>query len=210
VHQLSREEKQAGWKLLFNGKNLEGWTTLTGQAVPKKMWQVKKGLLTVLPGHHQGCDIISQDEFLNFELNLEVLLTKGANSGLKYFIQPACSVGFEFQILDDINHPDAKEGIDGNRKFGSLYDLLPARNTAAKPIGEWNQLRLVVRGEHIEHWLNGSKVLEFDRSSERFWSAYKTSKFNSMKDFGTYQKGHLLLQDHGRSVSFRNIKIRPL
>ncbi|HPI73952.1 MAG TPA: DUF1080 domain-containing protein [bacterium] len=210
VNRLTDEEKQQGWRLLFNGVDFTGWMTLAGDSLREGMWQVQDGALTVLGGHEQGCDIITRDTFVNFELTLEVKLTRGANSGIKYFIQPACSVGFEYQVLDDEVNPDAKLGRNGNRRFASLYDLLPAKNTTPKPIGEWNQVRLVVQGNHIEHWLNGKKVLEFDRDSKKFRQAFEKSKFRAVKDFCSRRQGHLFLQDHGRQVSYRNIKLRVL
>ncbi|NLP08934.1 DUF1080 domain-containing protein [bacterium] len=210
INQLTDEEKQQGWRLLFNGVDLSGWMTLAGDSLTEGMWQVQDGALTVLGGHEEGCDIITRDVFTDFELTLEVKLTRGANSGIKYFIQPACSVGFEYQVLDDEVNPDAKRGRNGNRRFASLYDLLPAKNTKPKPIGEWNQVRLVVKGNHIEHWLNGNKVLEFDRDGKKFRQAFKKSKFRAVKDFSSRQQGHLFLQDHGCQVSYRNIKLRAL
>jgi hypothetical protein len=209
LNQLTDQEKKAGWKLLFDGSSFKGWKSLDTEQPPQKGWQVKNGVLTVL-GHQGGGDIITDQAYTNFELTLEVKLTEGANSGLKYFIQPPCSVGFEYQILDNDKHPDAKFGINGNRKFASLYDLLPAIGAQPKAIGQWNQVHLIVNGNHIEHWLNAKKVLAFDRSSKPFWDAYKTSKFLEFKDFGTYQQGHILLQEHGNTVSYRNIKLRVL
>jgi len=206
---LTEQEKRAGWRLLFNGVDFSGWQELTSENAPQKGWQVKEGWLTVL-AKQQGGDIITREAFGDFELSLEVRLSSGANSGIKYFIQPPCSVGFEYQVLDDDKNPDAKAGINGNRKFASLYDLLPAQNTKPKAIGGWNQVRVIVKGDSMEHWLNGDKVLAFDRSSERFREAYQKSKFKPFKEFGTYRRGHILLQEHGHTVSYRNIKIRPL
>lgn len=209
LNQLTDQEKKQGWKLLFDGVSLNGWKSVKEEGAPKKGWEIKDGVLTVL-SQQQGGDIITVDQYAKFELTLEVKLTEGANSGVKYFIQPGSSVGFEFQILDNDKHPDAKLGIAGNRMFSSLYDLLPAKNAVAKPIGAWNKVRIVVKGNKIEHWFNGVKVLAFDRTSKRFWDAYKTSKFTEFKEFGTYQKGHILLQEHGDTVSYRNIKLRVL
>ncbi len=209
LNQLSDKEKQAGWKLLFDGASLNGWKSVKTGAAPEKGWQIENGVLTVLAGQSGG-DIITVDQYASFELTLEVKLTEGANSGIKYFIQPGSSVGFEYQILDNEKHPDAKMGIEGNRKFASLYDLLPAKNVKTKPVGEWNRVRIVVKGNKMEHWCNGAKVLAFDRTSERFWNAYKKSKFTEFKEFGTYKQGHILLQEHQDTVSYRNIKLRIL
>jgi hypothetical protein len=206
---LSDQEKKEGWKLLFDGKSTQGWKLLDSSKAQGKGWVAKRGTMTILKGGESG-DIITNEPYCNFELTLEARLTKGANSGVKYFIQPPCSVGFEYQVLDNDVNPDAKAGINGNRRMASLYDILPAQNAKPKPIGEWNTIRIIVQGDKGEHWLNGVCVLKIDRSSSTFWDAYKLSKFTEFKDFGTYKQGHIMLQDHGCTVSYRNIKIRPL
>ena len=150
-------------------------------------------------------------------------ITPGANSGIKYFVQPnldpitgagakagtGSAIGCEFQILDDERHPDAKLGRDGNRTVGSLYDLSPAPTTKpARAIGEWNTARLVVTGKHVEHWLNGVKIVEYERGSDAFRKLVSESKYKSIPGFGEWADGHILLQEHGNRVSFRNIKVR--
>ncbi|MDZ7331594.1 MAG: DUF1080 domain-containing protein [candidate division KSB1 bacterium] len=207
--QLTREEVRQGWRLLFDGVSSQGWKSAQGQNFPERGWEIKDGELTVLAGG-KGGDIVTVEQFSSFELALEFKLTPGANSGIKYFVQPGTSLGLEYQILDDERHPDAKQGVCGNRTLASLYDLIPAENKQVRPIGEWNQARIVVNGSLVEHWLNGVKVVSFDRFSQCFRALVQKSKYQNIEGFGQQERGHILLQDHGDTVSFRNIKIRPL
>ncbi len=205
--QLTREEMRQGWRLLFDGVTSNGWKSAQGPNFPDRGWEIKNGELTVLAGG-KGGDIVTVEQFSDFELVLEFKLTPGANSGIKYFVQPGTSLGLEYQILDDEKHPDAKQGVSGNRTLASLYDLIPAENKQPRPIGEWNQARIVVTGSHVEHWLNGIKVVSFDRSSQCFRALVQKSKYKDIEGFGQHEHGHILLQDHGDTVLFRNIKIR--
>ncbi len=225
---LSAAEKAAGWRLLWDGKTTDGWRRANADTFPAKGWEIADGVLTVLrrdaSDSAAGGDIVTRERFSNFELLVDFKITPGANSGIKYLFQaepspsdrsignpvpPGPAVGPEFQILDDARHPDAKNGRDGNRTVGSLYDLIPpSRDKQPRPIGEWNTARIVVAGDRVEHWLNGREVLAFDRSSAAFRDAVATSKYNTVPGFGEWADGHILLQDHGDEVSFRNIKIR--
>jgi hypothetical protein len=217
---LSRKEKQAGWKLLFDGKTMEGWRGAYLDSLPAKGWEVKEGVLMVQASGGAeaafGGDIVTVEQYGGFELVVDFKLTEGANSGIKYFVTeqqpktPGSAKGLEYQLLDDARHPDAKLGINGNRTLASLYDLLPATNKTVRPIGEWNHARIVVRGRHVEHWLNGIKVLAYERGGKEFLAHKAESKFKDMDGFGEAPKGHILLQDHGDQVLFRNIKIRIL
>jgi hypothetical protein len=168
------------------------------------------------PSKMVGGDIVTDEQFDNFELSWEFKLTPGANGGVKYLIDEnlvkdsKSGVGFEYQLLDDDKHPDAKKGKDGNRRCGALYDLIPPKEAAAHPIGEWNEARLVVDGAHIEHWLNGKKVVDYERGSDALKALIAESKYKSIAGFGEVTKGRLLLQDHFNEVWYRSIKVRKL
>ena len=227
MYQNTKEEKAAGWRLLWDGKTSDGWRSAKAETFPAKGWEIKDGILTV---HASGGaesaaagDIITKERFTEFELMVDFRMTPGANSGIKYFCQPnldpvtgtgakaatGSAIGLEFQILDDVRHPDAKLGRDGNRTIGSLYDLITA-SSDKKPnqIGEWTTARVLVKGKQVQHWLNGVKVVEYERGSPAFREIVATSKYKKIPGFGEWADGHILLQDHGDRVSFRNIKIR--
>ncbi len=226
---LSAAEKAEGWKLLWDGKTTAGWRSAKADTFPKSGWEIRDGELRVLASgggeSTAGGDIITVDRYSQFELKVDFKITPGANSGIKYFCQPnldpitgagaksasgkGSAIGLEFQILDDERHPDAKLGRDGNRTIASLYDLLTAsRDKQPSPIGEWNTAHVIVRGAHVEHWLNGLKVLEYERGSAEFRDLVARSKYKKIPGFGEWTDGHILLQDHGNEVHFRNIKIR--
>ena len=221
---LTAQEKAAGWKLLFDGTDTAGWRSTRSMDFPADGWQVKDGLLSVTDrGGEEGGnagDIITTREYRDFELSVEFRLTTGANSGIKYFVDlgntpghegHGSNIGFEYQLLDDAVHPDAKKGKDGDRTIASLYDMIAAAaNKPMRPIGEWNTARIVVRGTHGEHWLNGVKVVAFERLTPGFRARVAESKFHVYPHFGEADHGFILLQDHGFPVSFRNIKIREL
>lgn len=209
---LTEKETKDGWKLLFDGRSLDAWKGLAKAEIGAG-WKAADGALSIGKATKAG-DIVTKDRFGDFELAFEFRLTKGANSGVKYFIDPPRAqgghgIGCEFQVLDDDTHPDAKLGLDGNRTAGSLYDILPAaKDKKVHPIGEWNSARIVVRGARVEHWLNGHKVVAYERGSEAFRAAVARSKFSKIPGFGEWPDGHLLLQDHNDEVSYRNLKIR--
>jgi hypothetical protein len=217
---LTQEEIAEGWKLLFDGKTLNGWRGAYLDTLPARGWEVRDGMLIVqASGGGEatfGGDIVTRTEYSSFDFRLDFKLTEGANSGIKYFVTeqqprtPGSAKGLEYQILDDAKHPDAKLGINGNRTLASLYDLMPAVNKKTMSIGEWNEARICVRGNHVEHWLNGVKVLEYSRGGKEFLAHKAESKFKDLEGFGEAKRGHILLQDHGNQVFFRNIKIRIL
>lgn len=216
VNTLTPKEEKQGWKLLFNGKNLDGWTSVGKDTPPAFGWVVSNGILTVQKeGDKRGGDIITKDQYSDFELIVEFKITPGANSGIKYFFTRYTKggwLGLEYQILDDATHPDAKLGRDNNRLQAGLYDMYaPAKNKKDSPVGEWNQARIVAKGSKVTHYLNGKKVLSFNRKSADYKKTWELSKYkDSDPMFGDVKQGHILLQDHGDVVSFRNVKIRVL
>ena len=213
---LTAKEKSAGWKLLFDGKTTKGWRSFKSAPFPTDHWVAKDGVLECVGGK-KVTDIVTDEEFDNFEFAWEWKMTPKGNSGVKYLVDEAMShsgndgIGFEYQLLDDQLHPDAKKGKDGNRTAGSLYDLIPAgKEKVLHPVGEWNESRLLVDGNHIEHWMNGVKLLSYERGSPDMKARIADSKYKDIKGFGEVKKGHLLLQDHDSEVDFRNLKIRVL
>ena len=205
---LSDAEKSAGWKLLSDGRSLDGWQPVGKAGVPVTGWVVQHGVLF----HGKaagGGDIVTTESYGDFELTWEWKIGEAANSGLKYNLPNAGKgVGFEYQLVDDEKHPD---GIRGGKLHvtASLYDLIePSADRKVKPVGEWNESRIVVKGDHVQHWLNGVKVVEFDCGSDDLKARIAKSKFKSVANFGVKTKSPILLQDHGDEVSFRNLKLR--
>jgi hypothetical protein len=222
INSLSEQEKSQGFKLLFNGKDFTGWRAVHSDKMSGKHWNVVDGTMNVSPsdGSETGNDIVTTDQYGAFEMKFEFKLSEGANSGVKYFVNEAfdsggkSGIGLEFQVLDDEKHPDAKMGAAGNRTLASLYDLIPSYKLDKrfqKKIGEWNQGRIVVYPNNIvQHWINGFKVIEYERRSNIYDALVARSKYAKYQGFGAGDKGHILLQDHGNNVSFRNLKIREL
>ncbi len=210
---LTAQEKADGWELLFNGQDLEGWKTPKG-VPPNADWQVKDGTLSIRPEEKGHNDIISDKQYRDFELRVDFKITEGANSGIKYFFtryEQGGWLGPEYQIIDNQHHADAKLGRDGNRQLSTLYDILPVTNKVDINVGEWSQARIVAQGTKVTHYLNGQEVLSYDRTSAQFEHARDLSKFKDVKpSFGSVDTGHILLQDHGDVVFFKNIKIKSL
>jgi hypothetical protein len=179
---------------------------------------IKDGTLSVVNSDgaesRNGGDIITTKKYKDFELLVEFKITEGANSGIKYFVDPelnkgeGSAIGCEFQILDDEKHPDAKLGVAGNRTCAGLYDLIAPINKRFLGVGEWNHARIIVKGNHVEHWLNGFKTVEYERGSQMWRAIVSNSKYRVWSNFGELPEGHILLQDHGNEVWFRSIKIR--
>ena len=213
---LTPAEVAAGWKLLFDGKTFTGWRGFHRDAFPDKGWIIADESISHLKGVTAG-DIITVDEFENFEFRADWKLVPGGNSGIKYLISEDLNknsnsgLGFEMQVLDDDLHPDAKAGKDGNRTAGALYDLIaPAKTRKLNPVGEWNSIAIIVRNGHVEHWMNGGKIVEFEIGSPQMKALIAESKFKVNPGFGEVRKGHILLQDHVDQVWFRNLKVREL
>lgn len=216
---LSEEEKADGWILLFDGDSAEHWRGYNMEGFPENGWTVKEGALVFEPSESpEGsgpADIITKEMFGDFDLRLEWQIEKGGNSGIFYHVleQPTQAIywsGLEFQILDNEYHPDADRGIAGNRKAGSLYDLIPAEPQNTKMYGEWNTVRIISNGPKVEHWQNGEKIVEYVRWTPEWFEMIRNSKFAGHPEFGAMQEGHIGLQDHGDRVLFRNIKIKRL
>jgi hypothetical protein len=210
---LSDAEKKAGWILLFDGHSVDGWRAYKKPDAAGLRWKIDDNSLSLpaqtAAGTRAG-DIISKDTFEQFELSVDWKVAPGSNSGIKYFVleDRDSAIGHEYQVIDDERHPDAKVGP--HRQTAAFYDVLPASDRPLKPAGEWNSTRIVVRGQTVEHWLNGKKVLQYELNSPALNAAIEKSKFKGMERFGKRQNGHLLLQDHGDQVWFRNIKVRRL
>lgn len=236
---LSPQERAQGWRLLFDGKTSDGWRGAHKDAFPKAGWKIENGELIVLSQggaeSQGGGDIVTLDKYSTFEFQTDFMLTEGANSGIKYFITEKYSsgksaIGLEYQVLDDTKHPDAKKGSAGNRTIASLYDMIPAhQNKIVNKPGQWNHARIIVTGTrveewlrknslekttfvgaHVEHWLNGRKVLEYERGTQAFHAIVQRSKYKDWEGFGSWQSGRILLQEHGDEVHYRSIKVRKI
>ena len=221
INNISPDEKRMGYRLLFDGKTKNGWKAAGKEGIPA-VWYVENGTLNVSKGRSAsvsiGGDIVTKEEFGAMDLQFEFQMTDTANSGVKYFVVEKektthSPIGLEYQVLDDDKHPDARAGRDGNRKLASLYDLIPANKNGREkiPIGEWNRGRIVVFPDgKVQHWINGWKVIEYQRGSPEFLELVAKSKYAKIPDFGMGAKGHILLQEHGTHVAFRSIKIKEL
>ena len=221
-NKLTINEEKEGWKLLWDGKTTEGWRGAKLDVFPKNGWVIENGELSVLASGGEessaGGDIVTTKMYGDFELKVDFKVREGGNSGIKYYVDTelnkgaGSSIGLEYQILDDATHPDALLGNhEGSRTVGSLYDLIMAdTNKPVNPVGMWNSAYIVSKDNHVEHWLNGAKILEYERKSDQYRKLVSESKYAKWPNFGEADKGQILLQDHGDYVSFKNIKIRVL
>jgi hypothetical protein len=211
---LTKRQINRGWKLLFDGKSLEGFKGAIDDKVLNTCWKVENGQIICTerdtrPDKLSG-SIVAKDLYSNFDFRLDYKLDpafKGGhvNSGIKYFAYPKTELGLEYQIYD------ADAETKGKGALAALYDIIPVQEKpVAKPRGQWNTVRIVARGNHVEHWLNGKKVLEFERGSEEYRAAVAESKFKNRDKFGEAKEGCILIQDHGGGIAFRNIKIRVI
>jgi hypothetical protein len=207
MNTLTPAEKAAGWRLLFDGHSLAGWRAYRdGQ--PVRGWAVEEGALTRVG---PGGDIVTDGIYRDFELALEWKVEPGGNSGVFYRAAPGSAWIYhsapEMQVLDDERHPDGKSPLTS---AGSDYGLYPAPRGVVRPAGQWNQVRLVVNGSHVEHWLNGQKIVEYELGSADWLARVAGSKFAEWPEYGKATEGFIGLQDHGNRVAYRNIKIRNL
>ena len=234
---LTKKQKEDGWKFIFDGNTSNGWVSAKYDSFPSKGWKINNGILSVLSSNgkesENGGDIVTKDKYENFEFELDFKITKGANSGIKYFVDldlnkgAGSAIGLEYQILDNKFHLDAskkfrvmelegekwelkKEDIKRNRGVASLYDLIEAEKFNHKSVsaGQWHRAKIISNNGHVEHWLDNEKVLEYNRFSQVFKALIQYSKYSKWENFGQLESGHILLQDHGDEVSFKNIKIR--
>lgn len=207
---LTDAERAAGWRLLFDGRTSEGWRGYRKEAFPDKGWAVEEGSIRHLPKGGGG-DIVTRDKFENYELSWEWSIDAGGNGGLKYFVieDRENVIGHEYQMMGE---PDlAAIRKDPKHATGSFYDVIPVSlELPLRPPGQWNQSRVVIRGNHVEHWLNGKQVVAYELGSEPVKAAIATSKFKKIERFGTRFPHHILLQDHGGDVRYRSIKLLPI
>lgn len=215
---LSAQETAQGWKLLFDGQTTTGWRGYAQTNFPAQGWVVEDGCL-VNQGKgegHQGAgggDLVTTEKFDDFDLKFDWRISPGGNSGVKYFVHEGktgkSGVGYEYQLLDDDKNPDARH--DPNRQAGALYYLIaPNESKHLQPVGQWNQSEIIVQGNHVEHWLNGARIVQFELGSPEIKEAIAKSKFKNIRGYGEKMTTVLLLQDHGDAVSFRNLKVRRL
>jgi hypothetical protein len=204
---LTPAEKADGWRLLFDGTSVTGWRGFKTEGAPAG-WKAIGGELV---RQDRGGDLMTSDQFGDFELRLEWKLAKNGNSGIMFRVTEEAGqtyeTGPEFQILDNAGH---KDGKDPMTSAGSNYAMHPPVRDVTRPVGEWNDVRLIVRGAHVEHWMNGVKLLEYELWSGDWQKRVQASKFAKMPGYGRAKRGHIVLQDHGDLVWYRNLKIKPL
>lgn len=216
---LTQAEQDAGWSLLWDGRTFSGWRAIYEEKFPPSGWIIENDALvclgTEVPDSSRGGAIISMEKYASFELRFDFRIRTGGNSGIKYFIDerlaghPGHGLGLEYAILDDDNWPYDKP--DYNRTCGSLYDLVRAPDhKPSRPVGEWNNGRIVVDGNDVEHWLNGVKVVDLEKGSPEYRELVSKSKYKNIEGWGEFDRGHILIQDEGPRAEFRNLKIRPL
>lgn len=208
---LSGAEERAGWKLLFDGKSSAGWHGQGKETFPEKGWRIENGELRKV-ARERGGDLLSEELYDQFDLRWDWKIAPRGNNGVKYFVtDDRGGVGHEYQMLDDATEREGQDnGVHSTASFYAVLPPWPNKVAALKPAGEWNSSRVVAKGNHVEHWLNGQKVLEYELGSEAVKAGVAKSKFKSVPHFGERVKGHILLTDHGDEATFRNIKIRNL
>jgi len=217
---LTPLEQKNGWILMFDGKNTSGWRSAYGTGFPKHGWVVKDGELRgeLTEGAESGDagDIVTLKKYRNFEIAFDWKLGKGGNSGVKYFIEErlpkpvkGSQAGYEYQLIDDADYIYMDKHLPQDLKTASIYDVVAAKKPDVK-MNVWHRSKILVNNNHIEHWLDGVKVLDVNRGTEEFKSGVTDSKYKDYQGFSSIPEGHILLQDHGHSVAFRNIKLKEL
>lgn len=209
------EYQSDNWEILFDGSGLDNWMGKTDHKPPSAEWKIEGGLLYMTG---KGGDIITKKKYGNFELVFDFKLTKEANSGIKYFVDKIVNTetgseminGPEYQIIDDYNNEVVKDHPMGTKSAAAAYLLYPPKNKKLNPPGEWNTGKIISRDGKVEHWLNGVKVVSYERGSEDYLKRKAETKFKNDKNYGEFEKGHIMLTDHNDLVYFRNIKIREL
>jgi hypothetical protein len=212
INELTPVERSSGWELVFDGRTLQGWRGYRTKGGAPANWQVKEGALVPQGKAATGVDLVTERRFTNFELMWEWQLSPGANGGVKYFVSEdrPSAPGHEYQILDDAGEPNRERRTEAQRT-GAFYDVLTAATAKAlRPVGKWNQSRILVSGNHVEHWLNGVKVLGYELGSPAVKEGIARSKFKGEAGFGQKVTGPILLTYHGSEVAYRSIKIREL
>ena len=204
MNTLTPAERAAGWKLLFDGRTTAGWRAYSSAIMPAG-WQVVDGALTRVA---EAADIVTNEQFRNFDLSIDWKISPGGNSGIFYRAAPGSKEIYysapEMQVLDDGKHPD---GQDKLTSAGSAFGLYPAPRGVVKPAGQWNTARILVIGNHVEHWLNGRKIVSYELGSVDWLQRVANSKFKAWPDYGKATEGYIGLQEHGSRVAFRNIKV---
>lgn len=223
-NRLTPTEIEAGYRLLFDGMTGRGWRSADSEDFPDEGWSIEDGILSIREAGtfelRAGGDLFSRERFGDFVFDFEFRLSEGANSGVKYRAEVQRQFGFvhslgcEYQILDDARHPDAKRGLDGNRRLASLYDVIAARDSNGSPPGgepeRWHHGRIHLESRHLAHYLNGVRVVNAKLDSAPWKMTVADSKFADRPDFCSGPRGHIVLQDHGNQVQFRNLRIRTL
>ncbi|HEX5069188.1 MAG TPA: DUF1080 domain-containing protein [Vicinamibacterales bacterium] len=202
---LTAAERSAGWRLMFDGRKIDQWRGFKEKGVPPG-WQVVDGTIKQVA---DGPDLVSLEEYGSFDFRFDWIVAPGANSGVMYRVsetgEQTYHTGPEYQVLDNARHDDGKNPLTSAASCHSLY--APPRDVS-RPANEWNEGRIVIQGNHVEHWLNGERTVSYELGSAEWTAKVAASKFNEWKAFGTFARGRLALQQHGGGVAFRNLKIR--
>lgn len=203
-------EAKGKWVVLFDGRSTDAWRCYNRDSFPDKGWQVEGGQLKTVVVSDR-CDLVTREKYQDFELEIEWRVSPGGNSGIFYNVAEgppnSYETGPEMQVLDDERHPDGK---NPKTSAGSLYGLVAPTNKTLRPVGQFNKARLVVRGGHVEHWLNGRKIVEYTLGSDSLRALIAASKFKDMPRFAQERSGHIALQHHGEEVWFRKVRVRRL